>query len=114
MQSSFLFGKGLIDVTVPDRFQCREVREKCVLGSGTSASRRRVCAINAVMLEGERRMREALAETTLADVAAEVADKQPARLVGERMRWFERRTLERRSNTRRGRAGEDTEKSTKF
>ena len=28
MQSSFLFGKGLIDVTVPDRFQCREVRSR--------------------------------------------------------------------------------------
>jgi nickel-dependent lactate racemase len=28
MQSSFLFGKGLIDVIVPDRFQCREVRSR--------------------------------------------------------------------------------------
>ncbi len=28
MRSSFLFGKGLIDVTVPDRFQSREVRSR--------------------------------------------------------------------------------------
>ena len=68
---------------------------------------RGVCAIHAVMLEGERRMREALAETTLADIAAEVASKQAPRLVAERKRWFEQRALERRSATRRGHPNED-------
>ena len=87
-------------------FQCREVRDRCVLGSA-GASRRGVCAIHAVMLEGERRMREALAETTLADIAAEVAGKQAPRLVAERKRWFEQRALERRSATRRGHPNED-------
>jgi Rrf2 family protein len=82
-------------------FQCREVRDRCVLGSATPASRRGVCAIHAVMLEGERRMREALAETTLADIAAKVAGKQPPRLVAERKRWFQQRALERRPATRR-------------
>jgi hypothetical protein len=53
------------------------------------------------MLEGERRMREALAETTLADIAAKVAGKQPPRLVAERKRWFQQRALERRPATRR-------------
>ena len=28
MQSSFLFGKGLIEVIVPDRFKCHEVRSR--------------------------------------------------------------------------------------
>jgi Rrf2 family protein len=87
-------------------FQCREVRARCVLGSASSASRRGVCAIHAVMLEGERRMREALAETTLADIAAKVAGKQPARLVAERKRWFEQRALERRATSRSGHADE--------
>ena len=88
-------------------FQCREVRDRCVLGSAASASRRGVCAIHAVMLEGERRMREALAETTLADIAAKVAGKLPPRRVAEQKRWFEQRALERRSTTRRGHPNED-------
>ena len=45
-------------------------------------------------------------ETTLADIAAAVAGKLPARLVAERKRWFELRAHQRRSTMRRGHADE--------
>jgi Rrf2 family protein len=83
-------------------FQCREVRDSCVLydASKVKTSKRGVCAIHAVMLEGERRMREALAETSLADIAGEVAGKQSERLVAARRRWFEDRAHSRRTSSR--------------
>ena len=81
-------------------FQCREVRERCVLIEPTKAkpSKRSVCAIHAVMLEGERRMREALAQTSLADIAAAVARKQSQRVVAARQQWFENRAQSRRAS----------------
>jgi Rrf2 family protein len=83
-------------------FQCREVRDWCVLNdpSKVKTSKRGVCAIHAVMLEGERRMREALAETSLGDIAGEVAGKQSERLVAARRRWFEDRAHSRRTSSR--------------
>jgi Rrf2 family protein len=81
-------------------FQCREVRDRCVLIEPTKAkpSKRSVCAIHAVMLEGERRMREALAETSLADIADELAGKQSGRAVAARRQWFENRVQSRRAS----------------
>ena len=81
-------------------FQCREIRDRCVLIKPTRAkpSKRSVCAIHAVMLEGERRMREALAETSLADIADEVAGKQSERVVAARRQWFENRVQSRRAS----------------
>jgi Rrf2 family protein len=82
-------------------FQCREIRNRCVLNDSSKVkiSNRGVCAIHAVMLEGERRMREALAETSLADIADEVAGKQSDRLVAARRRWFEDRAHSRRTSS---------------
>lgn len=84
-------------------FQCREVRDWCVLNDSgrPKTSTRAVCAIHAVMLEGERRMREALAETSLADIANEVARKQPKRVLAARRRWFEERAQSRRTSPSR-------------
>ncbi len=81
-------------------FQCREIRDRCVLIEPTKAkpSKRSVCAIHAVMLEGERRMREALSETSLADIADEVAGKQSERVVAARLQWFENRVQSRRAS----------------
>jgi Rrf2 family protein len=81
-------------------FQCREIRDRCVLVEPTKAkpSQRSVCAIHAVMLEGERRMREALAETSLADIADEVAGKQSQRVFAARQQWFENRVQSRRAS----------------
>jgi Rrf2 family protein len=87
-------------------FQCREVRDRCVLSDPIKAKaskRRGVCAIHAVMLEGERRMREALAETSLADIADEVAGKQSERVVAARRQWFEDRAQSRRASPPRTR-----------
>jgi Rrf2 family protein len=83
-------------------FQCREVRDRCVLNDPSKAkiSKRGVCAIHAVMLEGERRMREALAETSLADIANKVAGKHSERVVAARRRWFEDRAHSRRTSSR--------------
>jgi Rrf2 family protein len=83
-------------------FQCREVRDRCVLNDPAKVvpSKRGVCAIHAVMLEGERRMREALAETSLADIADEVAGKQSERLVAARRQWFANRTQLRHASSR--------------
>ena len=83
-------------------FQCREVRDRCVLNDSSKAqiSKRGVCAIHAVMLEGERRMREALAQKSLADIADEVAGKQSERFVAVRRRWFEDRAHSRRTTSR--------------
>ena len=84
-------------------FQCREIRNRCVLNDSSKAkiSNRGVCAIHAVMLEGERRMRGALAETSLADIADEVAGKHSDRLVAARRRWFEDRARSRRTSSPR-------------
>jgi Rrf2 family protein len=87
-------------------FTCREVRDRCVLNDSNKAkpSERGVCAIHAVMLEGERRMREALAETSLADIADTVAGKQSQRAVAARRQWFEDRARSRRASTTRTRS----------
>jgi Rrf2 family protein len=87
-------------------FTCREVRDRCVLNDPAKLkpSQRGVCAIHAVMLEGERRMREALAETSLADIAETVARKQSQRAATARRQWFEDRAQSRRGTTTRPRS----------
>lgn len=89
-------------------FQCREVRDRCVLNDSSKAKtpNRAVCAIHAVMLEGERRMREALAETSLADIADEVVRKQSKRVLAARRQWFEERAQSRRASPSRTRTRE--------
>jgi hypothetical protein len=72
-------------------------------------SKRGICAIHAVMLEGERRMREALAETSLADIANEVAGKHSERVVAARRRWFEDRAHSRRISSRHTSIKRETE-----
>lgn len=51
-------------------FECRDVRLRCVLFSGNppKAETSGVCSIHAAMQRAERRMREALADTTIADI----------------------------------------------
>ncbi len=61
-------------------FDCREIRGRCALfgGSPPDWATRGVCAIHAVMLDAEKRMREALAGQTLADIDGRLAAKAPA------------------------------------
>lgn len=86
-------------------FVCRDVRDRCVLSASgkACASPRSVCSIHAVMLEGERRMREALAETSLADLADQVSTKLPRSNITARKQWFEHRMQSRRSARRQSR-----------
>jgi Rrf2 family protein len=78
-------------------FECRNIRDKCILYGKElpHPKRQSICSIHAVMVEAERRMRESLAETTLASLAAEVKGKSSAENRAERMKWFRKRLAER-------------------
>ncbi len=71
-------------------FECQEIRSRCTLFKGRAPawSTQGVCAIHAVMLRAEQRMRDELAGTSLADLAGTVARKAPAGLDGEVRVWL--------------------------
>lgn len=89
-------------------FECREVRRRCVLYAAAPPpeATQGVCGIHAIMLEAEREMRRVLARYSLADIAAGVALKLPARLQGAAEHWFEARVAARGAGPRRGRGAE--------
>ena len=88
-------------------FRCREVRDDCILHGGAPPMRGpgEVCAIHAVMLDAEARMREALAGRTLADIDTEVAGKLSDGFMRQTTAWFDDRNV-----TRRAHAGRPTRK----
>jgi DNA-binding IscR family transcriptional regulator len=53
---------------------------------------RGVCSIHAIMLEAEARMRAVLAAHTLAEIAATVASKLPARFGDQVTDWLANRS----------------------
>lgn len=71
-------------------FECREIRARCALfeetppGWATSGT----CAVHAVMLSAQRRMEEALAQETLADLAGRVNRKSPASFDAKVVHWL--------------------------
>lgn len=71
-------------------FECREIRGGCaIFGRKPPAwATRGVCAIHAVMLEAEARMREALAACSLSDLAARFTAKAPRDFGQEIAAWF--------------------------
>ena len=75
-------------------FDCREIRERCVLFSDNPPVRviSGVCSIHAIMLEAEKRMRAVLAAHTVAEIAAAVAAKVPARFNDEVVNWLAKRS----------------------
>lgn len=75
-------------------FECREIRGRCAIfqGKPPAWSTRGVCAIHAIMLEADARMREALASCTLAALTACVAAKAPRDFGQEIAAWFETRS----------------------
>ncbi len=89
-------------------FRCREVRDGCILYGDAPPTRGpgNVCAIHAVMLEAEERMREALAGRTLADLDAEVAGKLSDGIIRRTATWFDDRNVNRRA--RAGRPARNT------
>lgn len=71
-------------------FDCRDVRLRCVLfgGKPPKAASAGVCSIHAVMQKVERRMREALAEATIADIADPLRARTREAAFDAVERWF--------------------------
>jgi Rrf2 family protein len=83
-------------------FDCREIRGNCaVFGDKPPVwATRGVCSIHAVMLDAERRMTEALAMHSLADLATRTIEKAPSEYGPQVVKW-----LAHRSSKRRGESG---------
>jgi Rrf2 family protein len=84
-------------------FDCREIRGNCILFQGKPAAwaTRGVCAIHAVMLEAEGRMREALSSHTINDIALQVSAKAPARFWTDLEAWLKRARPEKQAVPKR-------------
>ena len=84
-------------------FDCKEIRANCILYQEMprpASLSRSVCGIHAVMLQAEQEMRRSLACCSLADIAAGVADKVPARQREATGNWFATRAAHRLSGRR--------------
>ena len=83
-------------------FQCKNVREKCVLfeGSPPDWATTGTCQIHAVMLDAEKAMLDNLKGVTLADITADVAKKIPATKFEQTDAWFHDRQATRRRSVR--------------
>lgn len=79
-------------------FDCKNIRSKCILYGDKPPhwETQGVCSIHAVMIEAEQRMRASLAETSLADLAAQVRHKLPAETIADKASWFTDRQAGRR------------------
>lgn len=78
-------------------FDCQQVRERCAMFDGAAPrwAKAGVCGIHAVMLRAEQSMRVELRKTSLADLAAGVHSKMPAKFPAEVDVWFEARIQKR-------------------
>lgn len=78
-------------------FDCQEIRGRCAVFGGKAPgwATDGVCAIHAVMLRAEKRMREELAVTTLADLARTLDGKMPASMPGQVQSWLSERAAAR-------------------
>ena len=71
-------------------FACREIRERCAVLRDLElrSAPWEVCAIHAIMLEAQGRMRAALAAHTLAEIATTVAAKVPSDYLDAITQWL--------------------------
>jgi Rrf2 family protein len=70
-------------------FDCQEIRGRCTLyGKASGSATGGVCAIHAVMLRAEQSMRDELARTTMAALAATVESKMPSDFPATVQNWF--------------------------
>jgi len=76
-------------------FDCREIRAQCAIFDGRPPSwaTDNVCSIHAVMLDAEKRMREALASQTLAKIAARTEAKVPCGFGASVVHWIASRKI---------------------
>jgi Rrf2 family protein len=94
---SFLDVVNAIDGDKP-LFECREIRARCaVFNAETPAwATSGPCAVHAVMLSAEQRMKQELASHSLKNLAEQVAAKAPADFSRQIANWLEQRSLNRR------------------
>lgn len=71
-------------------FECTEVRQRCVLYRGKPPANvtANICAIHAVMVAAEQRMREKLAAVTVADIARPLVAKTSREVSQQAIEWF--------------------------
>ncbi|MDA8586713.1 Rrf2 family transcriptional regulator [Rhodobacteraceae bacterium] len=83
-------------------FECKEVRQRCVInqGSESSLAASGVCAIHAVMIGAEKRMREFLASKTIDEVANSLERKRPHELKVAADEWLNSRSSSKRLRTK--------------
>ncbi len=83
-------------------FSCTDVRQRCALWADGRAPRSVStgrCSIHAVMLSAEIAMREQLNNTTIADLAEQLAEKSGARALQAVPVWFDDRRARRRQSS---------------
>lgn len=82
-------------------FDCREIRANCAVfdDKPPAWATRGVCSIHAVMLDAEKRMNEALAAHSLADMAARTAEKAPVAYGHQVVKWLAHRSANRRGES---------------
>ncbi|WP_395408245.1 RrF2 family transcriptional regulator [Pseudoduganella sp. UC29_106] len=90
----------VVDAVEGDKalFDCKEIRARCaIFGDDPPAyATDGTCTIHAVMLDAERRMREALAQHTIASLAARTLRKLPAEYGPQIVHWLDERVGSRR------------------
>ena len=82
-------------------FDCQQIRTRCAVfdNNPPAWASRGVCAVHAVMLEAEKKMRDVLAAHTLADIGGRFGKVAPAEFGDQVVTW-----LTVRKQGRRGRA----------
>ncbi|QNT79234.1 RrF2 family transcriptional regulator [Entomobacter blattae] len=72
-------------------FECRDIREKCALfeeGASPQWATDGVCAIHAVMLEVEKKMKQELDRYTLSSLKKAFVKKAPDEFLDQMDKWF--------------------------
>ncbi|MBT3372839.1 MAG: Rrf2 family transcriptional regulator [Rhodospirillaceae bacterium] len=113
IRGGFHLARAAVDISVLDvvdavegrkpLFECREVRANCVLfdGAAPAWSGRGVCGIHAVMLTADAAMRNSLAQSNLAALAAHVTEVVPKTHQKATQDWFEQRARGRGKSKKR-------------
>jgi Rrf2 family protein len=103
VRGGYRLGRPASDITVLDvvdaiegkkpLFDCKEIRGLCTLygGKRRTSMTGGICAVHAVMLRAEQSMRDELARTTLATLAATVESKMPSDFPATVQNWFSER-----------------------
>ena len=78
-------------------FECREIRDRCAVFNAEAPAWATdgVCAIHAIMLAAEKRMRDELASHSLGELAAQLAAKAPADFATQIASWLAERSATR-------------------